>query len=575
MGRTYGANWHSFVSEKQDDPRFSGVPKSTYRPVPVCVQKLPRPSAQICVGELFHLKTQASVAKGATSLYVANIVVLVANTLYFLVLTNFLRSTLGVGIVTALNIMIWFLVTVCILAQPVAVQSPVPAPLAVLKFIPELLAKRARSAAGKLFTTSLAFSGVIGGVIAAVLIAAPGLIIPLIGGQMIAPNYVRLSGIDILFLSLGQVCIGALIALGEMKSATLYLILWSAVRYTLASILLVTFAISGVLVGWILGDVVLLVFAVQKSVRTLRVGGGRSGFSMSELARYSLYTLLSALIGFAVNQADKIFTLARQGLPELAVYNVAIVAASFAGFAPYALLTVLLPALSSLHAANRTGEMRELIHSYTRYVSIVVLPVAFGFASIMGVALRIFGPEYVAGLVPSVIVSVVTGLTAVGAVYAGALLAAGELKWFTGANAIGLVGLVVVSYFLTPIFGLSGPALGRATLMALVALVYGFALWRSGFFEFDLRAFLCAAAGSAVMGVVVFFALSFAHSFLAKLVMLPFVVIFGAFVYVGSLRVLRLLTVDDLKFVRDLLPTRFHGFLPLAAKLAGLSRKRK
>lgn len=519
------------------------------------------------------MKVQASVARGATSLYVANIAVLVANTLYFLVLTNFLRSTLGVGVVTALNIMIWFLVTVCILAQPVAVQSPVPAPLAVLKFIPELLTKRARSGAAKLFTTSLAFSLVIGGVIAGVLIAAPGLIIPFVGGQAIQASYVQLAGVDVLFLSLGQVCIGALIALGEMRGATLYLILWSVARYTLASVLLVTFAISGVLVGWILGDLVLLVFAVQKSIRILRVGGGRPGFSMSELVRYSLYTLLSALIGFAVNQADKIFTLARQGLPELAVYNVAIVAASFAGFAPYALLTVLLPVLSSLHAAKKQAQMREIIHSYTRYVAIVVLPVAFGFASITGVALRIFGPEYVTGLMPSVIVSVATGLTAVGAVYAGALLAVGELKWFTAANAIGLVGLVVVSYFLTPVFGLGGPALGRAALMVLVALVYGFALLKRGFFEFDLRAFLGAAAGSALMGLLVFFALSFAHTFLSKLVMLPFVVVFGALVYVGSLRLLHVLTVDDLKFIRDLLPTRLHTLLPLAAKLAGLKWK--
>lgn len=365
------------------------------------------------------MNTQASVAKGATSLYVANIVNVVANTLYFLILTNFLRSTLSVGIVTALNILIWLFVTVCILAQPVAVQSPVPAPLAVLKFIPELLAKRARSGAGKLFTTSFAFSLVLGGVIAAVLVAAPGIIVPFVGGQAISANFVRLSGVDVLILSVGQVCIGALIASGEMKSVTLYLILWSAARYTLASVLLVSFAISGVLVGWILGDAVLLIFAVQKSLRTLRVGGGRAGFSMSELVRYSLYTLLSALIGFAVNQADKIVTLARQGLPELAVYNVATVVASLAGFAPYALLIVLLPALSALHAARRIRQMRQLIRSYTRYVSIVVLPVAFGFAAITGVALQIFGPEYVVGLVPSVIVSVATGLTAVGAVLRG------------------------------------------------------------------------------------------------------------------------------------------------------------
>jgi len=523
---------------------------------------------------IFWLSTQASVARGATSLYAANIIALVSATLYFLILTNSLHSTLAVGIVTALNIVIWLMVTVAILAQPLAQQSAVPAPLAVLKFLPELLTKGARSGATKLFLVTLGFSIAIGGSIAVVLIAAPGLIIPWVGGSAVLPSYVRLSGVDVLVLSIGQVCIGTLIALGDLKSSTLYLILWSVVRYTLASILLLTFAITGVLVGWILGDLVLLILALQQSMRALRVGGAREEFSLSELVRYSLYTLLSALIGFSVNQADKVFTLARQGLPELAVYNVAIVAASFAGLAPYVLLTVLLPALSSLHSAKRTREMRQMVLANTRYVSIVVLPVAFGFASIMEVVLRIFGSEYMAGLMPSIIVSVATGLTAVGAVYAGALLALGELKWFTGANAIGLVGLVVVSYFLTPILGLNGPALGRATLMALVTLVYGIALWRSGFFEFDLRAFLYAAVGSGVMGILVFFALSFAHSFLAKLVMLPFVVVFGALVYVGFLRFLRLLTVDDLKFLRDLLPTRFHGVLPLAARLAGLSGKR-
>ena len=35
---------------------------------------------------------------------------------------------------------------------------------------------------------------------------------------------------------------------------------------------------------------------------------------MSELVRYSLYTLLSALIGFGVNQADKVFTLGPAGV---------------------------------------------------------------------------------------------------------------------------------------------------------------------------------------------------------------------------------------------------------------------
>lgn len=521
------------------------------------------------------MQTQASVARGATSLYVANIVVLVANTLYFLVLTNFLHSTLDVGIVTALNIMIWLLVTVSILAQPVAQQSPVPAPLALLKLIPELIASKSRSGASKVLTASLLLTAGVGGLIAILLIALPSLVTPFIGGKAVLSSYVRISGVDVFVLSIGQVCVGALIALRDMRSATAFLILWSVVRYTLASVLLVVLGITGVLVGWILGDTVLLILALQRSIRAMHAGGESRGFSLAQLMRYSLYTLASALIGFAVNQADKIFTLARQGLPELAIYNVAIVAASFAGFAPYALLTVLLPALSALNAAKKTREMRELVLSYTRYVAIVVIPVALGFASITEVALRIFGPAYVGGFAPSVIVSVATGLTAISAVYAGALLAVGELRWFTAANAIGLAGLIAVSYVMTPVLGLVGPASGRATLMIIVVLVYAFALARKGLFEIDLKSWLSATGGSAVMGLTVFFILSFAHSFMVKLAILPVVIVIGALLYFGCLRAVHLLTVEDLEFVREMMPVRLRAFLPIVARLAGVRWKTK
>lgn len=521
------------------------------------------------------MKAQASVAKGATSLYVANVVVLASNTLYFLVLTNFLKSTLNVGIVTALNIMIWLLVTVSILAQPVTLQSPIPAPISVLKFIPELITRHAAGGARRLYLTALAFTALIGGVAAAVLVILPVVITPLIGGPAVSGQYVQLSGIDVLLLSLAQICVAALISLGDTSSATAYLILWSAVRYSLASILLLTYSITGVLIGWIIGDAVFLAFALRKSIRVLPGGRGKRGFSLSDLMRYSIYTLLSAIMGFAISQADKIFTLARQGLPELAVYNVAIVAASFSAFAPYALLTVLLPALSSLYAARKKQQMREMIGDYTRYVSLIVIPIAIGFASITQVALRIFGPEYVSGLVPSVVVSVATGLTAVGAVYAAALLALGELRWFTAANILGLLGLLIVSYVLTPLVGLAGPAFGRAALMTLVAVVYGFSLARKGFFEMDLGAFITASAGSAIMGVVVFFVLSLPQSFPAKLALLPVMILLGAGIYLGSLRVLHVLTVRDLEFIQDLMPARLHAFLPMAAKLAGLRWKAK
>lgn len=523
------------------------------------------------------VELETSVAKGATSLYVANVVSLVANTLYFLILTNILQSTVQVGVVTALNIMIWLIVTVCILAQPVVIQSPIPAPLAVLKFLPELVAKGEHNSAKRIFNASLAFSGLLSGLVAGILMAFPNLVIPYLGGQAVLPLFVRLAVVDVFAIVMGQVGVGVLIALADVRSASTFILLWSVVRYVSAAILLIPYAVVGVLMGWIIGDATLLVLALwrAKSKFNVQEKERKSDFSLRNFAEYSLYTLVSALIGFAINQADRIFTLARQGLGELAIYNVAIVAASFAGFAPYALLTVLLPALSSLHASDKLVEMRSMIHDYTRYVSIVVLPVAFGFASVTGVALRIFGPAYESGLLPSMIVSVVTGLTALSAVYAGVLLAIGKMKWFTLANVLGLASLFVVSAVLTPIAGLSGPAIGRATLMAIVFSMYALASSRNGLLELDSKAFAYATVASAIMGVIIFSCLSLTQSFFMKLALLPFMVVFGALIYVGFLRALRLFTSSDFDFVSGLTPARFQWVLPKLAWLAGVKYKPK
>ena len=72
------------------------------------------------------------------------------------------------------------------------------------------------------------------------------------------------------------------------------------------------------------------------------------------------------------------------------------------------------------------------------------------------------------------------------------------------------------------------------------------------------------------MALVVYFALTFAHSFLAKLAMLPVAVVLGAMIYVGSLRAMHLFNARDLTFLRDIVPNRFHGILEIVAKLAGI-----
>jgi O-antigen/teichoic acid export membrane protein len=516
------------------------------------------------------METKVTVGRGTAALFVGNITGLVANTVYFIILANVLHSTIEVGVVTSLNIMIWFFVFVCVLAQPVVLGSPIPAPLAVLKFIPGFLAKDDRSAASTVFKVSLALSIAIGLMAAAILTTMPSLVIPLLGGQAIVPDYVRLSAVDILVISAGQICLGGVIALGGSNVAGSYLIAWNVARYAFASVLLVNYGVTGVLIGWVIGDLALLFVALHWTLKILGRQVGLGSFSGTELARYSIYTMFAALIGFAINQADRLIILWQRGLSGMAVYNAAMVGAGVAGYVPYALVTVLLPALTALSVSGKTMQIHDLIRSYTRYVSLVVIPIGFGLAAAMETLLRIFGVDYVSGMLAAATVSVATGLTAIGIVYAGALLALGKMRWYTAANLLGLVVLLTVAGTLTPILGLNGPALGRASLMAVAAIVYALAAYRSGIFEIDSRAYFIAVISSAAMMLVIFGALSTIHGFVMKIVALPALALVGLLVYVGGLRSFHLLTIGDLDFFYDLMPKRLHFIMPGLARLAGL-----
>jgi hypothetical protein len=110
--------------------------------------------------------------------------------------------------------------------------------------------------------------------------------------------------------------------------------------------------------------------------------------------------------------------------------------------------------------------------------------------------------------------------------------------------------------------------------MIVAAVVYGVAIWKVGSLELDLRAYLSAAGSSALMGIIVFAALSTIHSFLLRLAALPILVVLGAVVYLLCLRLLQLLTTSDLRFAQGIVPPRFHRILLETGKLLVVKQKR-
>ena len=517
------------------------------------------------------MQGSSAVVRGASSLYLANIVTLLAGTVYFVLLTNLLHSTLLVGVVTALNILIWFLVMFCVLATPIVNQNPIPAPLAVLKFIPELLAKNDRPGAVRVLRASLSLALILSLAIAAVLYVSTPLIIPLLGGSAVLPNFVHFAGVDVIVISVGQVGLAAVIALGETGAAARYIWLWAIARYALASILLLPFGVVGILVGWIVGDLTLVILSLNRCLRGNQKINSHSAVSFGKFMSYSGYNLAAALMGFALSFADRLFTLSTQGLSPLAVYNVAIVATNIASSISYALVTVMLPAVAALFAARRLEELHRLVRMNTRYLSILVMPIAFGLAAVMEIPLRIFGVAYLSGTGPAVVVCVASGLTAISAVYASAIIALGKMRWFTAANLLGLGGFFVFTYALTPLFGLSGPAFGRAALMVITTIVYAWGTFRADVFEFDLKAYLLIDRRFNHNGPARLLCPLLAPHFLAQNRRPALPHGFWDSNIPRLLRVSHLISRDDLEFIREVTPRFLHPFLPLIARIVGVT----
>lgn len=333
--------------------------------------------------------------------------------------------------------------------------------------------------------------------------------------------------------------------------------------------MLIPYGIDGVLIGWIAGDLLLVALVFPTVLPALSVVGKARSFSAAEFGRYSLYTLFAALLGFVIGQADRLITLSQQGLSGLAIYNAASVGSGIAGYAPSALVTILLPSLAALSSAKGVKDMRDRIRISTRYVSLLAIPIAFALAGVMEVPLRIFGSDYLSGLLPAIMLSVATGLTSLSAVYAVALLAKRKLRWYTMGNVLGLSVLLLIAETLTPIIGLDGPALGRTGLMIVVTLVYAFASFSTGIFEIDIRAFVVCTTGSAIVMAIFLIIVSLVHGLLLQLALLPALGCIGLLIYTGTLRVFRLATVEDIGFISKLLPNRLVGIIPILAWLVG------
>lgn len=507
------------------------------------------------------IERDTKVATAAASLYVSNLVTLILNTAFIVLITNFLPLA-QVGLFSLLNIVVIIVSTFSVFALPVTGGSIIGTPPAVTRFLPDL--RLYPSSAKRLIIFSFLVSLVISSLSASI-IYFTGL------SSLIAPANQRqalsLALLDCIAYSLAQIGAYTLIGIGKATDSSKVIIVSNAIRYLSSLFLVVTgFGIQGIFAGFVAGDFILALSSIFISLR----GSGGSRYTKirtSRIAYYSLSVFGLSLTGLAVTQLDKILAYLGKGLESLGVYNIAVIGASIVSFAPSALIN----ALVSYMPVYEKHEIPNLVKEYTRYVSILTSPLGFCLASVSPYLLIIFGSQYTQGAPVLALIAIALSATSISSVFASGLLVNDASHLFTLSNVFGVVTLVFSSYIMLPFLGIFGVALGRV-LMLCVSFITTYYFARKMYLGIaDWNTFVKTILASAAMGLVIFSMayLSFTYFLFPRIIVVLlsiFYVFLGFVIYLVELKFMRILGEEDIEFLRRILPERFEWIASLVKK---------
>jgi len=316
----------------------------------------------------------------------------------------------------------------------------------------------------------------------------------------------------------------------------------------------------GLVYGWVLSDFAMFAAFGLYAVRMF--GLMKKTFQFRRLMSFTWPLSVGNLVNFGYASFDRAILIAFVSLASLGVYNATLFAFGALSSVSVAFSNALLPVYSNIAADKGLEGSKRATRLASRYVSLVVVPLAFGLFATAKPALTLFvGDAYVSGALPLMILSLAFGLTGFGLVLSPMLTALAKSRavmWITVASVV--LGLAS-AYVLLPFLGIVGASVARdiATVVSLCLTIY--ALKRMRVLSLDLEMAWKSLAAGALMGGALIAIQAVAYS----KILLPAYMVLGASIYLILLRVLRAVTAHDIQLIQKYFGARL-GFL--AAMLA-------
>ena len=376
-------------------------------------------------------------------------------------------------------------------------------------------------------------------------------------------HVVRVLSLDVLLLSVLPLLSSFLLGAGRLKEIACYGVASTLVRWVaIVVFLLQGFGVLGVVLGWILGD---LLGVAAYSISVLRSGAlGSVVFNLkgtlSKLLRFSFPLYLASVVSFLYSYYDRVVVLAFLPLSDVGVYDVAykVFSVLVAFTAPFS--SALFPYYGSAYGRNDHESMSSAMTRASKYSALIFSPLILGlFATSRPVITLFAGQQYEGGYTVLSILCLFALVYSVSPAFSNLLLIYGK----TGTILLLSLLSVMVSLTALPLLrflGLNGLALMKGFSLLVSFTLSLHVLSKVVNIRLDRLALLKTFSSSTIMALVV---LAVEQLYYSRF-LLPFYVALGGVVYTFLLRLFKVLDGEDLALLQQV----FGGKIGLVVRKA-------
>jgi O-antigen/teichoic acid export membrane protein len=394
------------------------------------------------------------------------------------------------------------------------------------------------------------------------------LVSPLVLGKVLSRDLIAVASGDVFLGCLAPYFDGAMLGLKHFKSMSLIEITgYSAKQLASVTLLLAGFGVTGILLGWILGDGLYLVGSVFVILRGPRGAASARTFNVDikELLRFTGPAYGSRLVTFVSGSFDRLFALAALSADQLAVYGVAASIFGFVSAVPGIASSTLVPYFAESRVKETPDALRARIGAVARYFALFFAPVFTGLAAISGPSiLLVAGQKYTGGAVLLAVLCSFYALTAPLSWIDRLYYALKRTDVYVFILILESAAGILLSLVLATQLGILGLALARG-LTFLTSLTLGVMGMRKVVsIRLDISSLasilLCSFGMAAFVYSIqrLFYSLEF----------IPIYVVLGAAIYLLLARLMHLIRKRDFEIGREIAGDRFGHVLDFLEKLA-------